>query len=138
MKHLVLASVLALLMAPVVVQASFNGTPCGSFDCHFTTLGILLGLMGGLPVSALIFIALHMGLAHPARSRDRQLYLGGMAGVLAYEIAAAVGAWHAASQLEPGQRGGSPFEAFLICYAVLAVLAVLYVRSAPRPPVPER
>jgi hypothetical protein len=32
----------------------------------------------------------------------------------------------------PGYRGGSPWEAFLVAYTLLAILSVLYVRSAPR------
>ena len=45
---------------------------------------------------------------------------------------AAVGAYHAVWRHPPGYRGGSPWGAFLVAYVLLAILSVLYVRSAPR------
>ncbi len=123
---------LLAILIPTVAHASFNAPPCGTFDCHFQMMGILLGVIGGLPVSGLIFIGLHMGFAHPGRSRIKQMFLGGFVGLVAFEIAAAAGAYHAVWRLPPGSRGGSPWEAFLVAYALLAILSVLYVRSAPR------
>jgi uncharacterized BrkB/YihY/UPF0761 family membrane protein len=119
-------------LIPTVAHASFGGAPCGTFGCHFETMGLLLGAIGGLPVSGLIFIGLHMGFAHPERSKYKQMFLGGFVGLVAFEIAAAAGAYHAVWRLPPGSQGGSPFEGFLVAYALLAILSVLYVRSAPR------
>lgn len=56
-------------LVPTVAHASFNAAPCGTFDCHFQVMGILLGVIGGLPVSGLVFVGLHTGFAHPRRSR---------------------------------------------------------------------
>jgi uncharacterized BrkB/YihY/UPF0761 family membrane protein len=119
------------IVIPTAAYASFNAAPCGSFDCHFQGVGILLGLVG-LPVSGLFFILLHMGFAHRERSRIRQLFLGGFVGLVAFEIAAVAGAYYAVWRHPPGHRGAFPWEAFLVAYALLAILAVLYVRSAPR------
>jgi len=99
---------LAILM-PAVAHASFSAAPCSTIDCRFQVIGIHLGVVGGLPASGLIFV-----------------------GLVAFEIAAVVGAYHAVWRHPPGYRGGSPWEAFLVTYAILAVLSVPYVRSAPR------
>jgi uncharacterized BrkB/YihY/UPF0761 family membrane protein len=120
------------IVIPTVAHASFNAAPCGTFDCHFQGVGILLGVIGGLPVSGLIFIVLHMGLAHPERSRIKQMFFGGLVGLVAFEIAAAAGAYYAVWAHPPGYRRVFPWEAFLMAYALLAILSVLYVRSAPR------
>ena len=123
---------LLAILVPTVAYASFNAAPCGTFECHFQVMGILLGVIGGLPASALIFVGLHMSFAHPARSRIKQMILGGIVGLVVFEIAAAAGAYHAVWRHPPGYRGGSPWGAFLVASALLAILAVLYVRSAPR------
>ena len=49
---------LIAIVIPTIAHASFNASPCGTFDCHFQGVGILLGLIG-LPASGLIFIGLH-------------------------------------------------------------------------------
>jgi uncharacterized BrkB/YihY/UPF0761 family membrane protein len=126
-----LCSPLAILI-PTAAHASFNAAPCGTFDCHFQGVGILLGVIGGLPVSGLIFILLHMCFAHPGRSRMKQMLLGGFVGLVAFEIAAAAGAYYAVWRHPPGYRVVFPWEAFLVAYALLAILSVLYARSAPR------
>lgn len=123
---------LLAIFIPTVAHASFNAAPCSTFECHFETMGLLLGVIGGLPVSGLIFIGLHLVFAHPERSRIKQVLLGGLLGLVAFEIAAAAGAYHAVWRHPPGYRGGSPWEAFLVTYALLAILSVLYVRSAAR------
>jgi hypothetical protein len=92
---------------------------------------MLLGVLGGLPVSGLIFLGVHMGFAHRERSRIRQMFLGGFLGLVAFEIAAAAGAFYAVWRHPPGSRGAFPWEAFVVTYALLAILSVLYVRSAP-------
>ena len=84
---------LSLLLG--LAHASFNAAPCHTFECHFQTVGIFLGLIGGLPISGVIFIGVHMGFAHPQRSKVRQMFLGGLVGLIAFEIAAVVGAAYA-------------------------------------------
>jgi uncharacterized BrkB/YihY/UPF0761 family membrane protein len=123
---------LLAILIPTVAHASFNAAPCGTFECHFQVMGILLGGIGGLPASGLIFVGLHMSFAHPERSKIKQMFLGGFVGLVVFEIAAAAGTYHAVWRHPPGYRGGSPWEAFLVAYALLAILSVLYVRSAPR------
>lgn len=117
---------LLLSLLPALAQASFNGAPCHTFDCHFQTVGIFLGLIGGLPLSGVIFIGVHMRFAHPQRSKVKQMFLGGLVGLIAFEIAAFVGAAYAMEQ-----PGGAALPGFLVTYAVLAVLSFLYVRTAP-------
>ena len=123
---------LLAILIPTVAHASFSAAPCSTFECHFQVMGILLGVIGGLPASGLIFVGLHVGFAHPERSKIRQMFLGGLVGLVVFEIAAAAGAYHAVWRHPPGYRGGSPWEAFLVAYTLLAILSVLYVRSAPR------
>jgi uncharacterized BrkB/YihY/UPF0761 family membrane protein len=118
---------LLLSLLPGLAHASFNGAPCHTFECHFQTVGIFLGLIGGLPISGVIFIGVHMGFAHPQRSKVRQMFLGGLMGLIAFEIAAVVGAAYAMEQ-----PGGAALPGFLGTYALLAVLSFLYVRTAPR------
>lgn len=123
---------LLAMLVPALAQASFNAAPCSTIDCHFLGIGVLIGALGGLPASALIFAALHFAFVHPERSRGKQTLLGAFVGLVAFEVAALVGACHAVWRHPPGYRGGSPWEAFLVAYAILAILSVLYVRSAPR------
>jgi hypothetical protein len=123
---------LLAILFPMVAHASFNAAPCGTFDCHFQGVGIFLGLIGGLPVSGVVFLLLHMGLAHPERSRITQMFLGGFAGLVAYEVAAAAGAYYAVWRHPPGYRQAYPWEAFAAAYVLLVILSVLYTRSAPR------
>lgn len=123
---------LLAVLIPTVTHASFNAAPCGTFDCHFQGVGIFLGVLGGLPVSGLIFTLLHMSLAHPGRSRIKQMFVGGFVGLIGYEIAAVAGAYYAVWRQPPGYRQVYPWEAFLVAYALLAIFSVLYTRSTPR------
>jgi hypothetical protein len=117
-------------LVPGAAYASFNAAPCGTFECHFQSVGIFLGLIGGLPASALIFIGLHAGFAARGHSRSKQVFLGGIVGLIAFEMAAAAGAYYAVWKHPPGYRASFPWGAFLVTYALLAILFVLYVRSA--------
>jgi len=118
---------LILALAPALADASFNSAPCRTFGCHFMMAGVLGGMIGGLPISGLIFIGLHMGFAHPRRSKVRQLFLGGFVGLVAFEIAAAAGALYTVTI-----RGAPGWQGFLAAYVLLAILSALYARSAPR------
>lgn len=114
--------VLALL--PMAAQASFGGAPCGSdFGCHFTTWGLLLGTVG-VPATCAAFGVLHAFFCHPGRSRMKQLIIGAIVGFISYEIAAIVGAL-------VGTMGRDAPFGMLPTLGVLAVLSVLYARSAP-------
>ena len=89
---------LLAVLIPSVAHASFSAAPCSTFACHFQGVGILLGVIGGLEASGVIFVFLHAGLAHPARSKTKQMILGGIVGLVGYEIAAAAGAYYAVFQ----------------------------------------
>lgn len=123
---------LILILLPALAHASFNAAPCRTFACHFQMAGIMGGVIGGLPISGLIFIGLHMGFAHPMRSKIKQMFLGGFVGFVVFEIAAADGALYAVGTHAPGSYGGPPWHGFVAAYVLLAILSVLYVRSPPR------
>ncbi len=131
MRRLLLATLL-VLVAPAAAHASFNSAPCSDFQCNFLNVGLLLGVLGGLPLSGVIFIGLHMYFAHPARSKIRQLFLGGFVGLAAFEIAAAAAAGYTAAAHPPGYRGAVTWPVFFAAYAAMAILSVIYARSAPR------
>ena len=119
-----LATLLAAALS-ATAQASFGGRPCGpDFACHFEAWGLLLGAVAA-PNSAFLFVLLHTGFRHPARSRIRQLFLGAFTGVAAYAIAAACAALL-------GSRGLNPLAGLVPVYVLLAIAAALYARSAPR------
>jgi hypothetical protein len=121
--HMALPWVLAALSA--TAHASFGGRPCGAdFACHFEGWGLLLGAFAA-PNSAFLFVLLHAGLRHPARSRIRQVCLGACAGVVAYEIAAACAALL-------GSWGQNPLAGLIPVYVLLAAASARYARSAPR------
>ena len=102
-----------------------GGTPCKDFLCHYFFWGGLLGVAGGIPVSAVIFIVLHVALGHPARSKGKQVIVGGFAGVAAFVISAACAALMA-------HWGKNPWIGLFTASLVLATASVVYVRSPPR------
>jgi len=110
----------------MAAHASFGGTPCKDFGCHFLFWGGFLGLAGGIPVSVVIFIVLHVAFAHPARSKGKQVILGAFAGVAAFGIAAACAALMV-------HWGKNPWLGLGAAGMVLAAISVLYARSSPRP-----
>ena len=116
---------LAAALFPMAAHGSFGGTPCRDFACHFLFWGGLLGAAGGIPVSALMFSALHFGFCNRARSKVRQLLLGGLIGMVAFEISAACAALMAS-------RGKNPVMGFALAYVVLAIVSVMHARSSPR------
>lgn len=121
---LAVASVAAALL-PIAAQASFGGKPCGpDFACHFEAWGLLLGAVAA-PNSAFLFVLLHTGFRHPARSRMRQLFLGAFAGIAAWAVAAACAALL-------GSRGLNPLTGLIPAYLLLVIASALYARSAPR------
>jgi hypothetical protein len=124
----------AKVLFPMAAYASFGGAPCKSdFACHFFGWGIVFGVAGGIPISGLIFALLHLGFRNPSRSKVGQVLLGGLLGMVAYEIAAAcaalVGAWW---QTSVGHHATYPLIGFGLAYVVLAIVSVLYARSDPR------
>lgn len=104
--------------------ASFGAAPCGDdFGCHFVVWGALLGPIG-VPATSILFGLLHLRFCHPARSKPRQVLLGVVLGLFAYEIAAAVGSF-------AGTAGHDVMLGLLPVLALLAAASVFYVRSAP-------
>ena len=125
-----LSSMLAFLAAavlfPVAAYGSFGGTPCrDDFGCHFLFWGVILGAVGGVPVSVVAFILLHLFFCHPARPKGRQVLVGGVAGVVAFGIggvfAALMASWDK-----------NPWIGLIASIAVLAIASALYARSSPR------
>ena len=115
----------AAALLPIAAHGSFGGAPCGDdFACHFYVWGLLLG-GGGIPVSIFIFMCLHVGFCSPKRSKDRQFWLGGIIGAVAYELSAVCAALM-------GTWAKDPMLGLASAYVALAVASVLYVRSSPR------
>ena len=120
-KHVCLS---AAVLFPMAAYGSFGGTPCKDFACFFLIWGGLLGVAGGIPVSALIFIVLHFRFCNPARSRVNQLILGGFLGVVAFEISAAC-----ASLMSVW--GKNPWIGLVSAFVVLAIASARYAGSSP-------
>ena len=118
----------------MAVYGSFGGTPCrDDFACHFVIWGGLVGVAGGIPISALIFAVLHLVFCNSARSKAGQFFLGGFIGIVAYEISVACGALIGTSgKAPPGQETDYLLGGFASVYVVLAIASVLYARSSPR------
>ena len=118
----------------MAAYGSFGGTPCrDDFACHFEVWGILLGVVGGMQISGLIFVLLHVGFRHRARSKVGHWLLSAFFGVVAFEISAAcaalMGAW---GKTTGGYHDTYPPIGLVSSYVVLAILYVLYARSSPR------
>ena len=128
------AFLVAALLFPLTVHASFGGTSCkNDFWCLYSTLGLILGTVG-VPVSAGIFAALHIVFCNPERSRPRQFVLGGGIGMVAYEISAVCGSLIVASGITaPVNEANYMLGGFALVYVALAIASVLYARSSPRP-----
>jgi hypothetical protein len=124
----VLLAVASLL--PLTAQASFGGTPCrDDFACHFSMWGLIVGVAGAVLVSALVFIALHPGFRRREQSILKPALLSGLFGVLAYELAAAGGAFIAAwGWMKPWDHERLPLMVFVAVYVVLAWLHVHVAR----------
>ena len=116
----------------MAAHGSFGGSSCrGDFVCHFLTWAIL-GTVG-VPISVLIFAALHLAFCNSARSKLRQLALGGFMGIVAYEISAACAALMSAwDEAAAGYHPNYPLIGFGLAYVVLAIVSVLYARSDPQ------
>ena len=127
------ACLAAAVLFPMAAYGSFGGTPCrDDFACHFLTWGVLAGVVV-VPISGLIFAVLHLGFCHRARSKLSQFFLGGVIGMVAYEISTACGALIGASgKAPPGHETDYLLIGLVSAYVVFAIVSVLYVRSSPR------
>jgi uncharacterized BrkB/YihY/UPF0761 family membrane protein len=124
----------ATALLPAAAQASFSGGgPCPDFQCYFLMFGLLAGVAGGIPVSATIFLCLHMFLHHPARSQRRQVFLGAVIGFIAYEVGAAAFSFAVLREqaAHPGQSEVTTLMGPALLYLLMAAGSVLYVRSPP-------
>ena len=118
---------IAAALLPLAAYGSFGGgTPCKDFACYFLFWGVILGVAGGIPVSCLVFVGLHVFFCHPERSKAKQALLGVFLGIVAFGVAGACAALTAS--LAPATN---PFISLGAALAVLAILSVLYVRSSP-------
>ena len=117
---------LAVALLPWAAQASFGGTPCrADVGCHFLFWGVMLGAIGGLPTACVAFALLHLGFRNDVRSRANQAILGGLAGLVAFELSAFVAALMASWDK-------NPWLGLFASLAVLASLSALNARSSPR------
>jgi uncharacterized BrkB/YihY/UPF0761 family membrane protein len=130
---MMLACVCAAVLFPMSAHASFNGGPCRDFACHFLMMGILVGVIGGIPISVLIFLALHLGLCNRGRSKRNQALLGGLIGIVAFEAsalaAALVAAW---AKPTVGYHENYALLGFAPVYLLFAGISGLFARSSPR------
>jgi hypothetical protein len=127
------ACLAAATLLPMAAQGSFGGAPCrDDFGCHFITWGVLLGVVN-VPVSATIFAVLRAGLCHRARSRVRELLVGALVGVVAYEVSVAAGALLGASgKAPPGRETDYLLMGFVAVYVTLAIVSILHARTPGR------
>ncbi len=131
--NLLRACLCAAALFPVAAYASFNAAPCKSDEiaCNFQMTGILLGIVG-IPISGVIFILLHLGFCNPERSKAKQMFLGGLIGIIAFELsafaAALMGAWGKSSF---GHNQYWPLMGFVFVYVTCAIIASQYARSSP-------
>ena len=124
------ACLCAVILFPMGAHASFNSGGCGNgdFGCHFALIGLLLGFIGGLPISGAIFVIIHLVFRNPDREKVRQIFVGGLLGLAAFEVAAILGAaW--AAWVQPSRT--YPMEVFLVAWALMAIGSALYARSDP-------
>jgi uncharacterized BrkB/YihY/UPF0761 family membrane protein len=125
------ACMAAALLFPMAAWASFGGgTPCKDFGCHFLFWGVLLGVVGGIPFSALGFLLLHLFACNPERSKGMQALLGGLVGIVAFEVAAACTALMA-TMAKPGQYERLPWLIFAAVYVAVGIASFLHARSSP-------
>ena len=64
----------AAVLFPMAAYASFGGTPCQTFGCHFG-MWTLIGFVWPIPLSSFIFLLLHAYFCNPERSKNRQMIL---------------------------------------------------------------
>lgn len=128
-----LACLYAVLLFPMTAYASFNGGPCRDFACNFLMIGILLGVVGGIPISILIFIGLHLSFCNQERSKGNQALLGGLNGIIAYEISSFSAAFMATwGKTTVGYHENYPLIGFIFVYLLFVIISLLYARSSPR------
>ena len=129
-----LAWLCAAALFPVAAHASFGGgAPCTDFACHFGMIGLLLGVVGGIPGSSAIFVCLHIFLCHPARSPRRQVLLGALIGAIAFEVFAVAASFALLwEQAHPGHAKWVTLAGPVGLYLLMLVGSVRYTRSAPR------
>jgi uncharacterized BrkB/YihY/UPF0761 family membrane protein len=127
------ACLAAVVLIPMTADGSFGGAPCADdFTCHLVTWGVLIGTVG-VPLSALIFAVLHLVFCNGARLKVNQFLLGGLIGIVAYEVAVACGALIGTSGIAvPGKQTDYLVTGFVATYAALAIASVFYARSSPR------
>jgi hypothetical protein len=124
----------AAVLFPVAAYASFGGgKPCENFGCNFLFWGVMLGVVGGIPFSALAFLLLHLFTCNPERSKGNQALLGGLIGIVAFEVAAACTSLMA-TMVAPGQHERTPWLIFGAIYLVAGIGSFLYARSDPPDP----
>jgi len=126
-----LAWLCAAVLFPVAAQASFGGgKPCPDFQCYFAIFGVLLGAVGGIPVSSAIFLCLHMFFCHPERSQRRQVFLGAVIGFIAFEVVAVAASFALLwEQAHPGQSKAVTLAGPVALYLLMAVGSVLSQRG---------
>lgn len=124
----------AALLLPLGALASFNGPLCkGDFGCTWSLIGLVFGAAGGIPVSVVLFAGVHWFFCHPERSKKKQLWVGVVLGVLAFELWAAVPAYvMIIEETQAGLSRALSALAMLASYLLLLGLSFLYVRSSPR------
>lgn len=122
-----------LLLSPSAL-ASFNGPLCkDDFGCTWAMIGLIFGVAGGIPVSVVLFAAVHWFCCHPERSKKKQLWVGVVLGVLAFEVWAAIAAYALMlEQAHPGLNRSLELLAVVAPYALMLGLSYWYVRSRPR------
>ena len=122
----------AVLLSPLAAQGSFNSAgACATFGCNFAMLGLLVGGVVGIPVSASIFLGTNLWFCHPRRSQGRQAALGALFGAVAYEVVAAIGALMLTWEQAHGRLPPPAAVLLLGPYVAMLVLSARFARSSP-------
>ena len=93
----------------------------------------MLGIYGGIPISILLFLGIHVLFCNRDRSRGKQAIRGVINGAIAWVVAsyaaAALATW---GHSMAGHHEYYPVIGFLLVYLPYIILSVFYVRSRPR------
>lgn len=125
-----LAGILPLLFAREVF-GSFGAGNVNFLD-RFFTIGVLFGVMGGIPLTAIAFTVFNVLACNKQRSRMTVALLGAIFGSVSWLIAAAVMA--IGLEIDISGKPGAPSVPEILAMATLIILAIAsaaFARSAP-------
>lgn len=122
-----LVGILSLLFVQQAL-GSFGSGSVGFLD-RFLVIGVLLGVMGGLPLTAIAFTFFNVLVRNKQRSRITVALLGAIFGCVSWLSAAAVMA--VALQIDGSGKGNVPAILAAATLIILAIASAAFAHSAP-------